>query len=142
MHYEMPPAGDHSPRVERKRQARKRDILRRALTLATTEGDDVLTVGRLAEELDYTPGALYRYFPSKDALVAEVQRCIIVYLGHALAEVVHRSQAATGPGFASAVGMCLFATRPQDECWDFDLPVERQGVKSFRRAVRWFKANW
>lgn len=51
-------------------------------------------------------------------------------------------QATTGPGFSAAVGMCLFATRPQDECWDFDLPVERQGVKSFRRAVRWFKANW
>ncbi|MDO6725628.1 MAG: cell division protein FtsA [Cognatishimia sp.] len=51
-------------------------------------------------------------------------------------------QATTGPGFSSSVGMCLFATRPQDECWDFDLPVERQGAKSFRRAVRWFKANW
>ena len=51
-------------------------------------------------------------------------------------------QATTGPGFSSAVGMCLFATRPQDECWDFDLPVEHHGVKSFRRAVRWFKANW
>jgi cell division protein FtsA len=51
-------------------------------------------------------------------------------------------QATTGPGFSAAVGMCLFATRPQDECWDFDLPVENQGVKSLRRAVRWFKANW
>ncbi len=51
-------------------------------------------------------------------------------------------QATTGPGFSSAVGMCLFATRPQDECWDFDLPVERHSNKTFRRAVRWFKANW
>lgn len=51
-------------------------------------------------------------------------------------------QATTGPGYSSAVGMCLFATRPQDECWDFDLPIEHHGVKSFRRAVRWFKANW
>ena len=51
-------------------------------------------------------------------------------------------QATTGPGFSAAVGMCLFATSPQDECWDFDLPVERHGVKSIRKAVRWFKANW
>ncbi|MDC0736938.1 cell division protein FtsA [Cognatishimia sp. SS12] len=51
-------------------------------------------------------------------------------------------QATTGPGFSAAVGMCLFATNPQDECWDFDLPVERQSARTFRRAVRWFKANW
>ncbi len=51
-------------------------------------------------------------------------------------------QAATGPGFAATVGMCLFATHPQDEWWDFDLPVERHGARSFNRAVRWFKENW
>ena len=34
-------------------------------------------------------------------------------------------QAATGPGFASAVGLCLFAAHPQDEWWDFEIPVER-----------------
>jgi cell division protein FtsA len=51
-------------------------------------------------------------------------------------------QAATGPGFASAVGMCLFATHPQDEWWDFDLPVERYPVRSLMRAMRWFRDNW
>ncbi|MGR3636164.1 MAG: cell division protein FtsA [Shimia sp.] len=51
-------------------------------------------------------------------------------------------QAATGPAFASAVGMCLFATHPQDEWWDFDLPVERYPVRSLKRAVKWFKDNW
>ncbi|MEC9197760.1 MAG: cell division protein FtsA, partial [Pseudomonadota bacterium] len=34
-------------------------------------------------------------------------------------------QAATGPGFASAVGLCCFAAHPQDEWWDFDTPAER-----------------
>ncbi len=51
-------------------------------------------------------------------------------------------QAATGPGFAATVGMCLFATHPQDEWWDFDLPVERYGTRPFGKAVRWFKENW
>ena len=51
-------------------------------------------------------------------------------------------QAATGPGFASAVGMCLFAAHPQDEWWDFELPVDRYPARSLRRAVRWFKDNW
>ncbi len=51
-------------------------------------------------------------------------------------------QAATGPGFASAVGLCLFAAHPQDEWWDFEIPVERYPARSLRRAVKWFKDNW
>ncbi|MGI3170781.1 cell division protein FtsA [Pseudooceanicola sp. C21-150M6] len=51
-------------------------------------------------------------------------------------------QAATGPGFASTVGMCLFAARPQDEWWDFELPVDRDNGRTLKRAVRWFKDNW
>jgi cell division protein FtsA len=51
-------------------------------------------------------------------------------------------QAATGPGFASAVGLCLFAAHPQDEWWDFDLPVESYPARSLRRAVKWFRDNW
>lgn len=49
---------------------------------------------------------------------------------------------ATLPDYASAVGMCLFATHPQDEWWDFELPVERYPVRSLRRAVKWFRDNW
>lgn len=49
---------------------------------------------------------------------------------------------ATLPDYASSVGMCLFATHPQDEWWDFDLPVERYPARSLRRAVKWFRDNW
>jgi cell division protein FtsA len=51
-------------------------------------------------------------------------------------------QAATGPGFAATVGMCLYATHPQDEWWDFELPVDRYNTRPFGKAVRWFKENW
>jgi cell division protein FtsA len=51
-------------------------------------------------------------------------------------------QAMTGGAFASAVGLCLFAAHPQDEWWDFEIPVERYPARSFRRAVRWFRDNW
>lgn len=51
-------------------------------------------------------------------------------------------QAATGPAFAGAVGLCLFAAHPQDEWWDFDIPAERYPARSLKRAVRWFKDNW
>ena len=67
----------HSPHVARKRQARIREILRIALEIVTAEGRDALTLKRLAERQGVTSAALYRYFPSKDALVAELQRAII-----------------------------------------------------------------
>jgi cell division protein FtsA len=51
-------------------------------------------------------------------------------------------QAATGPAFSAAVGLCLFAAHPQDEWWDFDIPAERYPAKSIKRALRWFKDNW
>jgi cell division protein FtsA len=51
-------------------------------------------------------------------------------------------QAATGPGFAGAVGLCLFAANPQDEWWDFEIPVDRYPARSFKRAVKWFRDNW
>jgi cell division protein FtsA len=51
-------------------------------------------------------------------------------------------QAATGAGFASAVGLCCFAANPQDEWWDFEIPVDRYPARSLKRAVKWFKDNW
>lgn len=51
-------------------------------------------------------------------------------------------QAATGPAFSSAVGLCLFAARPQDEWWDFDIPSEKYPARPLKRAFRWFKDNW
>ncbi len=51
-------------------------------------------------------------------------------------------QAATGPAFSAAVGLCLFAAHPQDEWWDFEIPAERYPARSLKRAVRWFRDNW
>jgi cell division protein FtsA len=51
-------------------------------------------------------------------------------------------QAATGPGFSSVVGLSLFAAHPQDEWWDFEIPVDRYPARSLKRAVKWFRDNW
>ena len=51
-------------------------------------------------------------------------------------------QAATGAAFSATVGLCLFAAHPQDEWWDFDIPVERYPARSMKRAFKWFKDNW
>lgn len=65
-----------SPRA--RRRARRRDeIVAKALELLGEEGLEGLTMARLATELDLTPGALYRYFSGKDALVVEMQAVCI-----------------------------------------------------------------
>lgn len=64
------PAG----RRARNRLARHRDYLQAALGIATEEGLAALTMQRLAAEVDAAVGTVYTYFPSKGALVAEVQR--------------------------------------------------------------------
>ena len=51
-------------------------------------------------------------------------------------------QAATGPDYAAPVGLALYAAHPQDECWDFDLPAQKFGVKPMKRALQWVKENW
>ncbi len=59
---------------ERNRLARHREYLRAALHLVFEEGLDALTMQRLAAEVGASVGSVYTYFPSKGALVAEVQR--------------------------------------------------------------------
>lgn len=61
-------------RRERRRADRAEGILDAALAIVAREGIDALTLGRLARELNLVPAALYRYFPSKDAIVAALQR--------------------------------------------------------------------
>jgi cell division protein FtsA len=78
--------------------------------------------------------------PGLDGLAARIlgQR---VRLGRPM-RVQGLPQAVTGPSFSSAVGLCLFATHPQDEWWDFDIPAERYPARSLKRALKWFKDNW
>jgi len=56
------------------RLSRHQDYLRTALQIATEEGLEALTMQRLAGEVDAAIGTVYTYFPSKGALLAEVQR--------------------------------------------------------------------
>ncbi len=50
--------------------------------------------------------------------------------------------ATNGPEFASAIGLALHAGHPQDEWWDFKMPLERQGLAKFSGFFRWFINNW
>jgi cell division protein FtsA len=91
-----------------------------------------------SQQIVLTGGA--SQIPGLDGLAARIlgQR---VRLGRPL-RVQGLPQATTGPAFAAAVGLCLFAAHPQDEWWDFDIPTERIPARSLKRAIRWFKDNW
>jgi AcrR family transcriptional regulator len=60
-------------KVEQNRQHRMRRFADASLHIVAAEGLSALTMARLAEELDTVPSAVYRYFPSKGALITAVQ---------------------------------------------------------------------
>ncbi|MEZ5322392.1 MAG: helix-turn-helix domain-containing protein [Microthrixaceae bacterium] len=74
-----------SPKVERKRRAQMRRFADASLDIVASEGLAALTMARLAEELGTVPSAMYRYFPSKAALITAVQRDAIERLSESFA---------------------------------------------------------
>ncbi|HHH28143.1 MAG TPA: TetR/AcrR family transcriptional regulator [Polyangiaceae bacterium] len=102
-----------SPRRQRARARRTERIVGSAMDLIAAEGFDALTMTRLADELDLSVGALYRYFRSKDALVAELQgRAIATIRGQLVALRADLAQAlcvGTSPRVASCTELLAIA---------------------------------
>lgn len=63
------------------RWRRSRAILATALDILTTEGHDGLTMQRIADTLECGVATIYRLFPSKDALIGELQLDALAFLG-------------------------------------------------------------
>ena len=72
---------------ERRRQKNLERILEGAMDAIVAGGFDALSMNKLAATLDYTPGALYRYFPSKDALVTALVGEVVDEIGRELVAV-------------------------------------------------------
>src|SRR5512146_1893863 len=64
-------AESRTPR-ERRHDENLRRILDEAMRQVEEGGFGALSVNKLAAAVDYTPGALYRYFGSKDALISRL----------------------------------------------------------------------
>ncbi len=62
---------------DRRRVETSARILEAAARIAGEEGVEALTMQRLADALGYRAGALYRYYPSKDALLAALLARIV-----------------------------------------------------------------
>jgi AcrR family transcriptional regulator len=59
-------------RQERDREAVRRAILDAARDLFVSEGFQNVSIRKIAERIEYSPGALYGYFPSKDDIFFEL----------------------------------------------------------------------
>jgi len=59
-------------RRDRERLEMRRAILDAARGIAAHEGWHAVTIRRVAEKIEYSPPTIYEYFPSKEALIAEL----------------------------------------------------------------------
>ena len=96
-----------APTRSLRREATLERIVDAALLVVTDEGVEALTMQRLAQELGYAIGALYRYFASKDALLLAVQRRVLDHLAGDLAEADARALAHLARSQASAEAAAL-----------------------------------
>ena len=88
------------------------------MDIVLSKGFPSLTMSRLADQLELTPGALYRYFSSKDALIGELEARAISQL-HALLDaerakwrpVLPREVVATQSGLYEVVAVGVFYER-------------------------------
>lgn len=74
----------------RRRRARKNEIRERILDAARSifalEGFEAVTMRRIGERCDYTPSAIYKHFPNKDAILDELRQDTMSRLALAMTE--------------------------------------------------------
>ena len=102
-----------SPRARRHDDSLRR-ITHTAMRMIEKDGLEALSINKLAAAVDYTPGALYRYFASRDALLATLVERVLADVRAAIDEAIARlGPRATplGRAFAIVRGYCAFARR-------------------------------
>jgi len=77
-------ADDMTPAERRRRKVRD-SIIEAAETIFNEEGEAGISMRRIAERIDYSPAALYKYFDSKDALFDEIRELFFERLLNRLA---------------------------------------------------------
>lgn len=81
-----------SARRERERTEMRERIIEAARRLFVTDGYDRTTLRRIAEEIEYTPGAIYAYFKDKDAILYALHQQGFEELGRRMMEAIPGAQ--------------------------------------------------
>lgn len=120
-----------SSRKEERRSQRRKDILGVANRLFSEMGYENVTLRAIAEEMGYAHGTLYRYFPDKSHLLAEICRETFDLL---IAEFDAITAAAPSPKeclFQASRGFVRFGlTHPQHFRVVFFGPEDRNGIRA------------
>ena len=66
--------------AERRREKVRASILEAAETVFADEGAEGLSIRRIADAIDYSPAAIYKYFSSKDELVDELKEAFFAQI--------------------------------------------------------------
>jgi len=125
--------------VVRRLAEREQTILNAAHSIAGEEGMGAVQIAAVAQRADIAAGTVYRYFSSKNDLVAEV---IAAAAGRELTAMRAAADAAPGPLSALAAAIVTFAARALQErrlAWavmaePVDADIEALRL-DFRRAV-------
>ena len=59
--------------ADRRRSRVRESIISAAERVFAKEGEEGLSIRRLADEIDYSPSAIYKYFGSKEELIDELK---------------------------------------------------------------------
>lgn len=125
--------------VVRRLAARERTILNAAQSIASERGMGAVQIAPVAQRADIAAGTVYRYFPSKNNLVAEV---IAATAEKELAAMRTAAESAPGPLSALAACIATFAVRALNDrrlAWavlaePVDANIDLLRVE-FRRAI-------
>lgn len=89
-------------------------ILQEARKIIREDGPEGLSMRRLADAIDYTPGALYSYFDGKDAIIATICEDGFVALAHEMAAALQDEMDAVQKLVAVGLAYLHFArTHPE-----------------------------
>lgn len=86
----------------RRRNRIRASILEAAEEVFATDGEEGLSIRRLADAIDYSPAAIYKYFGSKDELVNELKEAFFAQILEKTAELE-----AHGGSFHERARMCV-----------------------------------
>ena len=96
---------------DRRRRARIEAILDRSMDILLAQGAEALTMRALADSLDLTAGALYRYFPSKGAILASLGHRALSRISDATQAEESRTRKALGSDTSHEASLQLVIAR-------------------------------
>jgi AcrR family transcriptional regulator len=114
-----------SPQARRLAQTRQ-EIIQNARHILVEQGMDGLSIRALADSIDYTPGALYKYFGSKEELIDAVRADCFARLNAFIAARIEAASSASEMLLAGGMAYIEYAgQQPQEYHLMFNMEPSR-----------------